>query len=480
MMRAPTLSWAALSLVAVAIVACGSESDGGGSGNQGGGGGAFVSEVPPFTAGSRLSPRFLDGGGGARVLFDFYDHQLGTSCAFYPTPDGTFRCLPETRVECAEVFFGACGAPAFATVLETNACGVTVATAAVQAPAGSPPPHPLHDVRLPNCGGGGASVGAWEGATEVPLDQFVGGQLTSVALEGDLALEQVVADDGTSVTIGFTRKGASCTAAWFGGELRCLDAHEAFMGLSDGGELFVGPGCSGDRAAQYGSECGEPKPSLATTATQDAGVCPGDTQHFELLEDVAEVSKHVAGQCFDGFESEATFARAGAEVPASALPVLQSVQVGSGRLRALLLAGGGSALGSTTMRSGSHDRRFYDSELDTACEAQITSDGQVRCIPGSIYPFAYGDPQCTQVVMPGEVGGCGPVIEDRFLPHPVPNDCGGGFVASEVWERGEPFVGTVYGVGGDGSCVPLQDEGAWFTLGAVHPLEDFAKVSLSE
>src|SRR4051794_624092 len=48
----------------------------------------------PWTSGSRLRARVLDGGEGARLFVEWMDTELAMSCAFVPAEDGELRCLP--------------------------------------------------------------------------------------------------------------------------------------------------------------------------------------------------------------------------------------------------------------------------------------------------------------------------------------------------------------------------------------------------
>lgn len=202
-----------------------------------------------------------------------------------------------------------------------------------------------------------------------------------------------------------------------------------------------------------------------------------------MIEEVTAVSIHTSdNQCIEGYASLSKLARIGAEVPSSALPLLESVQVGSGRLRAVVLTGGGVTLGSSSMRSGLHDRTFFDTQLGIVCTAQVTADEVIRCIPAAAsYRYAAG---CSEVVLAGDTETCAGPTDNRFLPdgvypNGVCNECGGGYVTSEVWERGT-LAAPGYSISANGTCAAASDDAVWFSIGATHPLEAFAELSLTE
>src|SRR5688572_29931401 len=68
MLRAWATALAAVCFV-FGTLACGKVDGSGGGGSDAGG--TLESAVPPFVVGTRLTPRFLDAGDDARVLFDF-------------------------------------------------------------------------------------------------------------------------------------------------------------------------------------------------------------------------------------------------------------------------------------------------------------------------------------------------------------------------------------------------------------------------
>lgn len=478
-------------MVAVAgvMAGCGSVrvEPGGGGGGQGGASTGFQSKVPPYAAGTRLTPRFLDGGDGAKVLFDFFDHQLGSFCAFVPTSDSSIRCMPETPVGAAvEGIPNQCGVPAAAVALTVNSCNEILATGGLLAPAGTAAPSPLQDLRVHYIDG----VTSWPGSTPAPLDSFVGGTIELVPVEGNLSVERLVADDGTRVTIGFARDGHRCEAAHFGSEIRCLDAYLGSTHTwtsAPSVPLFVGTSCMGERAGFFTPSCDKPKPGLASTRDDIMDQCPSEVQYFELLEPVGDCSAQVNQDCIpmlaSEYASEGTFARLGAEVPPAALPKLSETDVaGTGRLRVRALVGGGAALGMTQARYASNATTFFDTTLGTTCSARIVAGDEVRCIPGRDPGFpVYQDSKCSVPLMPPDDERCGVVTDNRFVPHGdgvVACGGGGGLHPTEVWERGAPYTGAVYWLDPEAGCVLTTNSG-WFQIGTKHPLSDFAVVSLT-
>jgi hypothetical protein len=127
---------------------------------------------------------------------------------------------------------------------------------------------------------------------------------------------------------------------------------------------------------------------------------------------------------------------------------------------------------------------FFDAWLDAACTARITADGQVRCIPGhDAYFYYFQDPQCSTALMSADTESCGVVTDNRFVPGGgVGLQCASGWAPTEVWERGAPFVGTIYQWNEyQSECSPAgESDGQFFVRGTVHPLEDFAVVSITE
>jgi len=446
----------------------------------------FVSTVPLQTAGSRLQPRFLDGGDGARMLFDFFDRTLGTPCRFARTADGTYRCLPSTPAGCVIGPEYGCGEAAFSTGFELDACGQRVATGVGQAPPGSPSPNPLNDLLILGCSGDGTGHVADDVA--IPLESFVSARLESVGVARGLAVQRLVADDGASVTIGFARDGQPCMPTPFGDGVRCLD--ESLAALTDPYETpnaFVGPSCAGERAAYCPVHCSAPRARLAV-APSGPGGCADSATYYLVGEDAPKVSYTNPStlECIVVDESYdldyGTFARLGSKISWTFLPGLDRRDIaGTGRLRVRTEVGGGAALGLRLEGTSANDFQFFDTELQTACTVQIGADGQPRCLPVAA-PAAFSDNQCTELVLGKAADPCGSADDRRFLPrNDESRECGGGWAPTAVLERGEPYSGPVYLVGADGTCtMSSKVDGEWFLPGAVHPLTDFAVVSVTE
>jgi hypothetical protein len=478
-------SFFALGAFGFAVFAAGCETvdvdDGNGAGGEGAG---PTTPRPIYEAGSRLTPRLISGGDGADVFVGFFDNELQVACSFMETDAGELRCLPENaEVGVALYSDDACTVPA---ILETPCVAAPYATRFAQDPC-----HGYEPVEVFRAidGSPGATAynltssgcfdfseqtgGELRAAEAVPFSEFVLGTIEKANIEGELAVHRVVAADGASFVQTLIRDDYACVPRPFGSESRCVDVGAASMQFQDGASLWADSTCSGNRAAFYGNpECLASgrmpgplqtlmKPGLAFECTSEDCSTPA---YYELDVDIAQVFTN-EGMCAEYVAQELHVAGVGDPFPIEGLPLLETVQIGTGRLRALAWGHDGEALLGRPL--------FHDTTLGIECALAVVDGGATRCLPESAYALYYADAACTVPLLQGTTEAT------RFLrleePTTPPSSCAAEI--TEVLERGASHTGAVY-VYSDTlpGCEASSNPGDLFA-GTPKPLTDFAELT---
>lgn len=460
-----------LSLASVLIAA------GCGGGEEAGEGGGNPAALASFSPGSRLTPRVLDGGGGAELFIELYDEELQIACSFLPVGEGEYRCVPTS--EDAWYVDAACQEPALqvgcegalpASLFGSEACDDGTPLA-VFLPLGDAP---FASEWILGSGATCHPQGAQREivrAERVPLARFVRGVVEDVPVGGDASIRRIVADDGATVAIELLRAGQVCEPVVFGGEPRCLDV--ATIRMDDERPLFADQSCQGERAVYLTpSSCGaEPAVLVAKEGTE----CSEGTL-YAVGEGLDRAWEGGLDGCWE-VETDAPVARVGAALVADELPALTPVERGTARIRIREMA-----LGGVTVAAA--DRaELHDVQLDTPCAPKLTNTGEMRCIPTGfgLARRMYSDAACTQPLFGADVDHCGQSVQNRFAAVTDALSCAWTMgrqaydgVVSEVWERGATFEGTAYELGENGTCSAVEDSSPLYAVGSVHPVEDFA------
>ncbi|NUO54774.1 MAG: hypothetical protein HOV80_38525 [Polyangiaceae bacterium] len=471
----------------VAAAAAGCEEVDVSDGDGAGGAGAGPSTPRPiYEAGSRLTPRLISGGDGADVFVGFFDNELQIACSFMETDSGELRCLPENDIVGVALYADdACTVPA---ILETPCVTAPYATRFAQDPChgyepvevfraidGSPP-MPAYNLTMAGCFEFPEQTGGELRAAEaVPFSEFVLGTIERAGIEGDLAVHRIVAEDGASFVQTLLRDDFACEPRAFGTENRCVDVGAASMEVYEGMPLWAESTCSSSRAAFYGNpEClasgqmpgplqTKMKPGLAVECTsQDCST----QAYYELDVDLAQVFTN-EGMCTEYVVQALHAAAVGDPFPIEGLPAVETVQVGTGRLRALAWGHDGKALiGRPT---------FRDTTLGIECAAATVDGGTTRCLPEGTYPLYFADAACTVPLLQGTTEATRFLrIEEVSTP---PSSC----VAeiTEVLERGAAHTGAAYTYNDTlPGCEVATNPGDLYT-GTPKPLTDFAELTVN-
>lgn len=470
-------------LVGIGMGAAASGCEAENSTDDGGGGGQGGNDFTPrplYEAGSRLTPRVMNGGDGAEILVGFFDNELQVACTFMETADGELRCLPEnSEVGVALFSDSACTTPA---ILETPCVTAPYATRFEQDPckgyrpvevfrkAGATPGAMAYNLTSTGCFAFPEQTGgALQAAEAVPMTDFVSGTIEEGAVDGELRFHRIVASDGASMVLTLIRDDYACDALRVGDVDRCVDIAPASMELQNGVPLYVDSTCEGRRAAFYGNpECSANadlpgpletpmKPGLAIECADEECTTP----RFYVLEvDLAMVYTN-EGMCTQYLAQELHIAGVGNELPPEALPALETVQIGTGRLRSLAWGFEGEAVIGR--------RAFHDTQLDVDCVPAVVSGGATRCLPQAPGTWWYADAACSVPLLQGATD------ETRFLQIVDGAQCTG--EVTEVLERGAAHTGAVYSYNDSlPGCEAATNTGDFYA-GAPRALTEFVELT---
>ena len=439
----------------------------------GGDTGSVPEGLRELVVGSRLQPRFLDGGDGAKVLADFYDSELDTLCTFERTIDGQLLCLPGTKpghgldgsdgyyadANCTQraVEIDPCGAGPLIAVRSRVRCTYGTVTGVLEADADAEAIAGYFLTEDGSCISQG-SERAFLPAKEVPLSQFAATHTENVAVGAGLGVQRLIAEDGTQLNLALLRGDALCGAADVAGQLRCVDTRQAHP------NAFADASCA-EPAANYavcdyeqlpGGVVTSETPTLMFQSNESPSGCALEGRFFSVGDPVETPYFFSGNTCYEDpslSEHERVLHIKG-ELPVAELPALEVISSGTGRLRALRFGAAGVPLVPSTRwfdPGANRDPRldattFYDTELEIECQPMLTEGGDVRCLP----PFREGsaffsDGSCTQYLI-GDYGPC--YSGQEFRGEVTENRC----AVTEMHQRTERYTGPLFG-GGEGCLV---------------------------
>lgn len=408
----------------------------------GGCGGKSLAEVPLaqrdtsaiFGGGTRLKAHYLDGGGGARELVDFYDTELKTSCQFVESVSGQYHCLPATRAW--GYFDEACTEPAYVAPRD----------------CGQDPPVPGQLVRSlsPECDAlaSGYSLAeerevsvlysrtregckpsitstttAWSLEKE-PLTRFVQGTLSVVGANGGLQANRITGDDGAFSNFRLVAEGEPCSQVTVRGVPRCM------RGLSAGftGTNFDSTSCDGRVASRLLTDeerCAGQRAGYVAERRREN--CIENDSLFAAVDDVSgaiyelDQSRQCVASSSARVSENESFYHSGAELSAEGAPKVDIARVGTG---ALGLPCQVDREGVPLLAPDAHNPipQNWLTESGRKCGPIADPGGTRRCVPfalavptpieGELGPFS--DANCTQRVVS--------VLQDKCstetLPYP--------------------------------------------------------------
>ncbi|HEY8942861.1 MAG TPA: hypothetical protein VIM73_01310 [Polyangiaceae bacterium] len=332
----------------------GSPSTGGVSGSaEVGGSSASSSEVSPyFEPGERLKARVLALNGGAEILegagnSQWHDAELKFDCLFATDEKGVERCFPRdfvngdvyadagcTRPVLTEGTYGACNRPSGQYVVaDRGVCAYQGFHIGAELPASTPL---FFSVDGTSCTSysGADDIGPIYELEPMPEEAFVAMRRVARARATGLDAYVREGEDGSWEILGFfdSAREASCfdAAVDWSPSSKCMPAY------ANQANSFVDASCERPIVSASLRSCEVERPTTIIEVQTDANACP--TAHrFELyeIEEIRRTTSHqvdASGECVESATAE--FYLPGEPVDLSTLPVLESLVVGTGEVRA--------------------------------------------------------------------------------------------------------------------------------------------------
>jgi hypothetical protein len=460
----PLSAWILCSFV---VIGCGGRSTtldaatsgaGGMGGGSTGAAGAKAGVVDPwFSSGSRLRAVYLDAGDVHRVDH-WYDSQLGAECRFTKVGDGTYRCLV------GEGWWG----------YLDDACSIPAALA--PDPCGSPG-NGYRLLDAPSCGtramkmgavveGTSQMFGAGPGCqpfsvpagtkvyalTDVPLTTFVGGKTTLVPVDDAIAVETVIADDGTRATLStWDRAENRSCGVWTNSPVKACGPPSA----SESGLSYLDSGCSQPATwAPQASPCLE---STLFMLVRDPSYQVVGFYPFVGASVTASLWSNGDGACKAVSGGPLLAQPLGPLRPMSSFPLLHAESIGAGAVR----------LGQWRTASGAVVPGDMTYSADGAeCDLITFVDGTTRCVPGGFGEVsAFADPECTHPLVRSWDHAAATVVSFEKVPTLCPSRA-----ISAIAVGAEVFPETVYS---GPPCHPDIVQGHYYEVG---PPVDFPKI----
>jgi hypothetical protein len=345
-------------------------------------------------SGSRIKARWHATDDGFRSFQGWFDSQLGVSCAWTGTADGT-RCVPTTALDSNTTFLDAqctrpaavftptsCNATRPAYIGRTTPLSCSIQVTTVSAVGARVSASQVFTNALGGCAAiavpGGAEVYATDGA--VPLSTFVKASPGLETGSGRFANAYLHGEDGARVITGLrdTTLATACMLTTAAGEVRCVPSLASpITGFSDAS-------CRTAIVEKDGGSCTTP---AATVSIPDPPTCS-----FRVFQRGADFSGPlvfgpVGGTCTTIPAPEYPHQLVGAEVAVPVLPPLASAS----RLRVKVRFGGFTTRTQT----------IRDTQLGFNCLPLLRGvDGVRRCLPSPSQQAhrVYTDAACTQAI----------------------------------------------------------------------------------
>ena len=459
------------------------------SGALGACGGKSLAAVPSaqrdtsaiFGSGTRLKAHYLDGGGGARQLLDFYDTESNTACEFVASASGQYHCLPTAQAtsyfdaDCSEpayVYQRFCGetppaAGVLVSVLTTQCDSLVQAYSLVEERAVST----LYSSSANGCVAQTSPPATAWSLVQEPLTRFVGGALSVFGADGGLQARRVTGDDGTFVNRRLMAAGKPCDKVMVRGVSKCIPG----LSAPADSKYFDSASCEGSPLAVRGESgedrCAGLRPEYVVESQLEN--CVQNDSLYAPVDDVASVF-HVdpRGQCLSYNRDDTgalNFYHAGAALSAEDAPLSGTVRVGSGAL----------GLPCQTDRDGVpilepdptlRVAQRWLMEDGRNCFAVSEPSGSLRCVPLSflsILPNLFSDANCTHEVVESSPHDC----TDELPRFPIAVDLSVDMTRTAcVWTASRVYTTKAYSGThylqheGDCSAVPASDGSLFFSM----------------
>ncbi|MGH7440944.1 MAG: hypothetical protein ACRENE_35165 [Polyangiaceae bacterium] len=360
--------------------------------------------LPDYASGSRLRAMVYRTADGTKLWHGWYDATLDTPCTFTEgaAEDGATRCLPVGVG--AYYIDSACTTPV--TVVQS---GCSVPTHVSEAVATTPCRSAAYTVGPAVDAGAGLfyAMGSTCAPTSVPGTVHSLTHLAATALVGatrvvdprttSLGAAYWKADDGALQSLGAVDLARSAACAPLSGAYAsaCAPSDLVYVAIP----LFSDMACTLRAARKFDLGCLGAGAQTVEVQTYDS--CGNEAIALDSLGAALTASYTLpsGGSCTEaGAPVHFTDYALGAAIPASSLPVVKTVDLGTGRITTRYVsAGTGEKISVST---------WVDSQLGAACAVLNTSAG-LRCLPGDYHQEAYSDMSCSlPVVWANQPAGC--------------------------------------------------------------------------
>jgi hypothetical protein len=323
--------------------------------------------------GVRLQARYWTAADGARVFASLYDPMIGSRCSFAPDQSGTLRCFPNEVLTTFAYADAGCVTP---TLRVASGCASTPTLATLQAYDSASMQTRSHAVAFgastPGFIGVISCSPAVDGAAyylagaTVPDTMFVAGTQTTIDLGDGLQRLEVVADDGSQVSLGYAYQGTAC-------QVRKLGATTAACIPSTPG-AYTGPAMYSDASCsvEVAMVGGTPPPAYINTTNTETpcvGIRYASTGAQQTLSTLYVHDS--AGACTTIAQTSATYTAISDAT--GTLPVLtRVVDTATTRLRTTAWVSPGGA----RLEAG-----LYDTTLAAPCIPTTDTTGVTTCAP---------------------------------------------------------------------------------------------------
>ena len=380
--------------------------------------GSSTSPVFFPVGGTRIKARWVEGPGGRRTFFDWYDTQLETRCSFRRAADGALRCLPT-------------GYTLTAGVTDFADAGCTAPVAVYWQPTCFPPPFIVRpDSSNPcqardrvyqrgeriadgqlfwrpanECVAGAIlpTEAAYRIGAEVPVSMFVKAEEVvrpAANPAAPLSLVILEAEDGLRSHAGWQDVAAGSRCRFW----RLADGRLHCVPFSGGSALnyFSDTAC-GQPAVFFRPDCG---PAPRFTVDLVKGICPAAFQAFSVDARIEAVfTGGEAGTCRQGSPPPGNqFHERGAPVSLESFAPLDLMvdPTAADRLRRHAL--------SAPMGPQASAYEWFDAARQDTCIMWSFGAGQYRCAPTNAVQLDgfFADTQCTRPLWRGVRGDCPP------------------------------------------------------------------------
>jgi hypothetical protein len=445
-------------------VACGRLGFGPSDASDGGGDAIIVDPDATTTAGARLQARYWVGSDGSYVFASFYDPMIGSRCAFQPDSSGGQRCFPSEVISDFSYAEASCVTP---TLRVATGCASTPTLATVA----SGTHYQAVTLGAPTAGFVGAvsCSPAVDGAAyylvgnPMPDTMFVGGAPTTVELADGLGRQELVADDGAHLNLGYAYNGTPCRVAETGANTAACIPQVA--------TAFTGPRMYSDAACTIEvAGVNTPAPAYVTALDGEAPCAgtryasTGATQTLTTL-----YVHNSAGGCSAITQTSATYAVI-TDVTASLPALSRVIDAGATRLHTWAWVSPGGA----RLEAG-----LYDTMLAAPCKPITDNSGVTTCAPVSFpFPVNHSNTMCN-MSPPAAIALCdgddsaAPVAINPLQEYATCNGLGtplSTYTPSSVTAGYDSYAGA---------CVPMNLTGATLYTTTTSPYQPSRAVQLT-